>query len=200
MSFGVAVSNIGPDLAYRPNLPTEAESIVALPTMARLGLAWTFFEARSLRLRLMPELTKVIGGVPADTAHGSFGQQMGDEWRDVWKAVGVEATAFDLVSLRLGYFEDVNSERGGLMYGDEHHIYRHLSITDIFTERNAGRLRRIGLCWGFGIGYRGYFRIDVSSDAAIYDFETSNWKLTLVANDIVGGIRELRQGHTPWEE
>jgi len=98
-------------------------------------------------VRLMPELTKVIGGVPADTGHGSFGQQMGDEWRDVWKAVGVEATAFDLVSLRLGYFEDVNSERGGLMYGDEHYIYRHLSITDIFTERNAGRLRRIGLCW-----------------------------------------------------
>jgi len=23
---------------------------------------------------------------------------------------------------------------------------------------------------------------------------------TLVANDIVGGIRELRQGHVPWEE
>jgi hypothetical protein len=189
MSFGVAVANIGPDLAYRPNLPTEADSIVALPTMVRLGLAWTFFEERLLRLRLVPELTKVIGGVPADTAHGGFGRQLGDEWRDVWKAVGIEATAFDLVSLRLGYFEDVNSERGGLMYGDEHYIYRHLGITDIFTERNAGRLRRIGLCWGFGLGYKDYFRIDVSSDAAIYDFPTSNWKLQLTCNDIGGLFR-----------
>jgi hypothetical protein len=43
-------------------------------------------------------------------------------------------------------------------------------------------------------------RFGVSSDAAIYDSPTSNWKLTLVANDIAGGIRELRQGHEPWED
>jgi hypothetical protein len=199
MSFGVAVSNVGPDLAYRPNLPTEAESIVGLPTTARLGLAWTFFDGRSLRLRLMPELTKVIGGVPADTARGDFGKQLGDEWRDVWKAVGVEATAFDVVSLRLGYFEDLSSERGGFMYGYDEN-YQHLSIIDIFTVSHVGKLKRIGLCWGVGIGYKDYFRFDVSSDAAIYDFPTSNWKFSLVANDIADGIRELKQGHVPWEE
>jgi hypothetical protein len=40
-------------------------------------------------------------------------------------------------------------------------------------------------------------RFGVSSDAAIYDFPTQNWKFTLVANDIAGGISELRQGHVP---
>ncbi len=186
LSIGIALSNIGPDITYRPNLPTQAESIIALPTTARLGLAWTLLENHSVRLRIMPELTKVIGGVSADTAGRDFGQQLGEQWRDIWKAVGLEATVFNLVSLRLGYFEDVNSERGGFMYGEDR-IYQHLSITDVFTVTHAGGLKRVGLCWGFGIGYRDYFRIDVSSDAAIYDFPTRNWKLQFTCND-VGGL------------
>jgi len=47
---------------------------------------------------------------------------------------------------------------------------------------------------GVGIG------ASTSSDAAIYDVPASNWKLTLVANDVVGGIEEIRQGHGPWKE
>jgi len=147
----------------------------------------------------MPELTKVLAGMSADTAGKGLCQQLGDDWKDVWKAVGVEATAFSLVSLRLGYFEDVNGERGGFMYGDDYEIYQHLSIGDIFTVSHAGRLRRIGLCWGFGLG-TDKLRLDFSSDAAIYDFPTENWKFSLVANDIAGGIRELRQGHAPWRD
>jgi hypothetical protein len=200
LSFGLALSDVGPDIKYRPNLPEETITSVPLPTTVRLGLAWTLIENRSVRLRVMPEFTKVLVNMFSDTTGRSVRVQMGDEWRDVWKAIGIEATAFRVLSLRLGYFEDVNSKRGGFMYGDDHYIYQHLSITDIFTVSHAGRLKRIGLCWGFGIGYKDYFRVDVSSDAAIYDFGTGNWKLTLVANDIAGGIRELEQGHKPWEE
>jgi hypothetical protein len=201
LSFGLALSDVGPDIEYPPNLPEETRTSVPLPTTARLGLAWTFFENRSVRLRVMPELTKVLPDMFTDsTGTKTLGRKLGDEWKDVWKAVGAEARAFGLVALRLGYFEDVNSKRGGFMYGDNHRIYQHLGISDILTGSHDGRLRRIGLCWGFGIGYKDFFRIDVSSDAAIYDFETSNWKLTLVANDIAGGIRELKQGRVPWEE
>jgi hypothetical protein len=185
LSIGVALSNIGPDITYRPNLPAEAKNIAALPTTARLGLAWTFLENRSVRLCVMPELTKVLVGGSADTAGKSLCQRLGEEWRDVWKALGIEATAYGLVSLRLGYFEDLTSERGGFMYGDDHDIYQHLSITDIFTESHAGKLRRIGLCWGFGVG-TDMLRFDLSSDAAIYNFPTENWKLQLTCNDIGG--------------
>jgi hypothetical protein len=200
LSFGVALSNIGPDIAYRPNLPGEAKNIAVLPTTARLGLAWTFFQNRSVKLCVMPELTKVLVGVSAGTAGKGLCQQLSEEWRDVWKALGFEATAFGLVSLRLGYFEDLTSERGGIMYGDDYDIYLHRSVFDIPGGNHIGELRGIGLCWGFGVGYKDYFRFDVSSDAAIYDFPTTNWKFSLVANDIAGGIRELKQGHEPWEE
>jgi len=36
---------------------------------------------------------------------------------------------------------------------------------------------------GFGIGTN-VLRFDLSSDAAIYDFPTSNWKFQLTCNDI----------------
>jgi hypothetical protein len=191
LSFGLALTDIGPDIAYRPNLPEETGTSVPLPTTARLGLAWTFFENRSVRLRVMPELTKVLPGMFRDTTGTkTLGRKLGDEWKDVWKAVGIEATAFGLVALRLGYFEDVNSKRGGFMYGDDHRIYQHLSITDVLTGSHAGRLRRIGLCWGIGVG-TDKLRFDLSSDAAIYDFPTSNWKLQLTCNDI-GGLFRVR--------
>jgi hypothetical protein len=76
----------------------------------------------------------------------------------------------------------------------------HYTLYDLLTRKSLGKLKSVGLCWGFGIGYKDYFRLDVSSDAAIYDFPTQNWKLSLVANDIAAGIRELKQGHTPRKE
>ena len=91
-------------------------------------------------------------------------------------------------------------EHAGLVFENHQGETYHYALYDLLTWRNLGKLESIGLCWGFGIGYKDYFRIDVSSDAAIYDFETSNWKFSLVANDIASGIRALKQGHRPWEE
>lgn len=50
---------------------------------------------------------------------------------------------------------------------------------------------RDGLCLGVGLGYGDCFRLDVSSDAFVYDFPTQNWKLTLATNDLIGAFREV---------
>jgi len=54
-----------------------------------------------------------------------------------------------------------------------------------------GKVERVGLCWGTGFG-SDKLRFDFSSDAAIYDFPTENWKFQLVSNDIGGLVRSLR--------
>jgi hypothetical protein len=194
ISLGVAISNIGPDVTYYPRLPGEVESYcAALPLMAKAGLAWTLVENHHLGLRVMPELTKVLSGALRDTTGTkTFGRKLGDEWKDAWKALGIEATAFNLVSLRLGYFEDVTNQRGGIVLEKEGQTY-HYGFWDTVTRKDLGSLEGIGLCWGFGLG-TDKLRFDISSDAAIYDFPTTNWKFSLVANDIAGGIRELKQG------
>jgi hypothetical protein len=193
VSIGAAVCNLGPPIVYRPS-----DELDELPRIARLGLCWTPIENRNLRLRVMPEFTKVLVGMFSDTTGKSFGRQLDEEWRDAWKAVGIEVTPFNLVFLRLGYFEDLTDQRGGIVLEREGQTY-HYGLWDALSRRGLGQLKSIGLCWGFGVGNNA-LRFDVSSDAAIYDFETSNWKFSLVANDIAGGIRELRQGHKPWEQ
>ncbi len=187
ISMGAAIVNLGPHVDYR----SSGEG-AELPRMARLGLCWTPIENRYVRLNVMPELTKVLVGMFSDTTGKSFGRQLREEWTDVWKAVGIEATAFNLLSIRLGYFEDLTNRRGGLIYRREGwYSVQHYVLWDVITRRNLGRFERIGLCWGMGFG-TDKLRFDFSSDAAIYDFPTSNWKFQLVSNDIGGLIRRLR--------
>jgi hypothetical protein len=168
--------------------------------MLRLGACWAPVNNENLRVRVLPEWDKVLVGMFFDTADAkTFRQELQTELRDAWKSLAVEVTGLGFVAVRLGYFEDISWERGGIMFERDGCEFRH-NLYDLLTGRRLGEFRRISLCWGFGIGYRDFFRLDVSSDAAIYDFPTSNWKFSLVANDIAGGIRELRQGHVPWEE
>lgn len=186
VSIGASVDNLGPPLVYRPSGEPDD-----LPRMARLGVCWTVIESRNVRLRLMPELDKVLVGMFRDTTgRKTFGRLLDEEWEDVWKALGVEATAFNLVSLRLGYFEDLTNQRGGIVLENEDGQTYHYGIWDALTRKDLGRLERIGVCWGFGIG-SDKLRFDFSSDAAIYDFPTRNWKLQITCNDI-GGLFRVR--------
>jgi hypothetical protein len=135
-SIGTAVVNLGPHIVYEPS-----GEVADLPRTARLGLCWIPLGNRFVRLSVMPELTKVLVGMFSDTTGKSFGRQLTEEWKDVWKAVGVEATAFSIVSFRLGYFEDLTNQRGGIIIENEGQTY-HYGIWDALTRRHLGVCRR----------------------------------------------------------
>jgi hypothetical protein len=192
LSLGGNVANLGPGIGY----PDQNEHSPS-PTILRVGACWTPVSNEYVRINVLPEFDKLLVGMFFDTAGTeTFGHELQTELRDAWKSLGVEVTGLEFVTLRLGYFEDISWQRGGIVFERDRGEYHH-NVYDLLTRRNLGEFKSIGLCWGFGIGYKDYFRLDVSSDAAIYDFDTSNWKLSLVANDIVGGLREIRQGHRP---
>lgn len=189
LGFGATVANIGPRVSYRLDGSEETGPTANLPRMIRLGLCWTSVDNRYVRLNVMPELDKLLVGTFHDTTE-TFGHRFEEEWRDVWKAIGIEATAFNVVSLRLGYFEDLTGQRGGIVIEKEGQTY-HYGVWDALTRKHLGKVKRIGLCWGLGFG-SDKLRFDFSSDAAIYDFPTKNWKSQLVSNDIGGLVRKLR--------
>ncbi len=194
-SLGGSVANLSPGISYASSGEHDPS-----PAILRIGACWTPIDKKNVRLRVLPEWDKVLVGMFFDTAGTkTFGQELQTELRDAWKSLAVEVSGLEFVTLRLGYFEDMSWKRGGLVFEEAGRVCRH-NICDVLTRRGLGTLKSVGLCWGFGIGYKDYFRIDVSSDAAIYDFPTKNWRFSLVANDIAGEIRELRQGHAPWEE
>ncbi len=156
LSFGTSLLNLGPDFSTTSGLPAR------LPYTWRIGMCWTPLDSRLLRLRVMPEGVAIINW---DT--------------ESWFSLGVEATALEVVDLRVGYLEDARRTRGGLLlYAENGEVWRY-TLGDVLTQRGLGRLRQIGLCWGIGLNYKDYLRVDFSSDRLIYDYPTGNWKVTL---------------------
>jgi len=187
LSVGLSLANIGPNIAY-----TTSGASDPLPRMLRVGLCWTPIDDEIIRFRVIPEVNKVLVGMfydPNDTMN--FGQKLSYEWKEAWKSFGIEATGFQILSFRIGYFEDIYGARGGvrIVKGDRE---EYLSLTDYFFTKHGGKLDKLGLTFGLGLGYKDYERLEASTDHLIYDFPTSNLKIALTVNDIEDLFRELK--------
>jgi hypothetical protein len=187
LSVGLSLANIGPNIAY-----TTSGSSDPLPRMLRVGLCWTPIDDEIIRVRVIPEVNKVLVGMfydPNDTM--DFGQKLSYEWKEAWKSFGFEATVLRILSLRGGYFEDIYGARGGVRIVKEDRE-EYLSLTDYLFSKHDGKINKIGLTFGLGLGYKDYVRLEASTDNLIYDFQTSNLKIALTVNNIEGLLRELK--------
>lgn len=173
LNVGVAVTNLGPNIAY-----TSSGESDPLPRMLRLGLAYYPVRKDIFSLCVTPEISKILVGIFSDTTR-SFSENLSEEWRDTWKSLGVEAGVnLDVVAgfARVGYFEDVTGQRGGIILEKDGNTY-HYGIWDILTRRNLGKFKSLGFTLGGGIRYH-KFQFDLGVDQFIYDFTTSNYKFS----------------------
>ena len=172
LSLGAALQNIGPNIAY-----TTSGASDPLPRMLRLGLRYDPINNNLFRLSIIPEITKVLVGMfydPQDTL--TFSQEFSYEFKEAWKSFGIELTYYDLITARLGYFEDLTGARGGVrVIKDDREQY--LSLTEFLFTKHGGKFDKIGLTFGGGIKFK-KFAFDISMDHLIYDFQTSNYKLS----------------------
>lgn len=53
---------------------------------------------------------------------------------------------------------------------------------------------RTGYCYGVGLGYKDYVRLDFGDDHLTYSFPTRNWKLALTVNNLGGLLAEIAGG------
>ncbi|MEO0051560.1 MAG: PorV/PorQ family protein [candidate division WOR-3 bacterium] len=173
LNVGASFANLGPNISY-----TSSGESDPLPRMLRVGLAYYPLKTDMFTVAITPEITKLMVGVFSDSTK-SFGQQFAAEWRDAWKSLGLEAGVnLDVVAafLRLGYFEDVTAQRGGLVFEKDGQTY-HYSVQDLLTRRGLGSFKSLG--WTFGAGIRFQrFQFDIGVDQFIYDFSTSNYKFS----------------------
>jgi S1-C subfamily serine protease len=188
LSAGLTLANLGPNIAYEEDVVSDP-----LPAALRLGVAYVPLNTKVVKVTVAPEFTKVLVGMFHDTTGvKTFGRKLEEEVKDVWKSVGVEVSWADVLTVRVGYFEDLTGQRGGIVMDQEGQTY-HYGLGDLLARRGLGRVRSIGLCWGFGLGWRDYARFDISSDGAIYDFPTANVKFALVFNDLPAMAKEVRR-------
>lgn len=104
LQIGVSLQNFGPSLTF-----IEGGDKDPLPRTLRLGVAYKILESKMNKLTLATEVTKVLVGMRASDLKG--------EWNDTWRAFGLEYTWYDLISARVGYFEDVAGVRIGPTFG-----------------------------------------------------------------------------------
>jgi hypothetical protein len=172
LSVGTALQNLGPNIAY-----TTSGSSDPLPRMLRVGLNYMPIRSKLFRLSLIPEVTKVLVGMfydPLDTL--TFTQELAYEYKEAWKSFGIELTYYDLISARIGYFEDLTGARGGVkvLKGSNED---YLSLPQYIFSRNRGQFQKIGLTFGGGLKFK-KFAFDISLDNLIYDFSTDNYKFS----------------------
>lgn len=189
LNVGLAFANIGPNIAY-----TSSGESDPLPRMMRLGLAYYPVNNDMIDVAIVPEVSKILVGMFYDsTGTKTFGRKLQEETRDAWKSLGVEVGAIDLGALaaepgaavektgkllkvRLGYFEDLTGQRGGIVLEKDGQTY-HYGLGDVLTRKGLGSFKSIGLCFGAGFQYA-KFTFDLSMDQLIYDFPTSNYKFS----------------------
>jgi hypothetical protein len=189
-SVGLTLANLGPNIRY-----SDSGESAPLPWTLRLGGCYTPLDRPVVRVRALLEMDKILVGIFTDTTGLKTAARMWkEELRDAWKSAAVEATFLQLLTARVGYFEDWTGQRGGIVMEKDEQTF-HYSLYDVLTRKNLGRVRQVGLCWGVAAGYKDHLRMELSSDASIYDFPTENWKVALTVNDVGGMLNDLLSNH-----
>jgi hypothetical protein len=173
LQAGLSLSNIGPNISY-----TSSGESDPLPRMLRLGVAYFPVNNDVVSVAVVPEISKILVGMFYDTTGTKpFGRKLQEELRDAWKSVGVEAKFINLLSVRVGYFEDLTGQRGGIVMKNADGVSYHYGLGDVLTRKGLGTVSSVGLCFGAGVEFA-KFKFDLSMDQLIYDFPTSNYKFS----------------------
>jgi hypothetical protein len=166
LNVGTSVANLGPNISY-----TASGESDPIPRMLRLGVNFLPINKEYVKLSIPIEMDIGLTGFKSDS--------LGYEFEDAWKSIGIELSFVNMVSARIGYFEDVHGWRGGVETakpGEEGEREVHSILSWLFGSKSG--FKRLGLCYGFGLGFKN-FSIDLASDYLIYSFSTSNWKISL---------------------
>ncbi len=111
LSIGTVLHNIGPDIHY-----TDTGASDPLPWLYRLGIVYTPIENEYVSCAVSAEMTKVLVSMFAQEEN-PFWENLKYEFKEAWKGIGLELTFYRTISLRTGYFYDMEGERKGFTFG-----------------------------------------------------------------------------------
>jgi hypothetical protein len=182
LNVGFTIQNLGTK-THSPRYFWIENAQASLPRLSRLGIKYGPITKSKTKTLITAELTKNLVGMFYDPYNTqTFFQELKYELKDIYRGIGLEFAAYDLVHLRLGYYEDNSFWNGGGLEilacacGDT----KRVSVLDyLFNSNYRGKkILSIGWTYGIGITYKNA-SIDIGTDQYIYDFPTSNWKFTL---------------------
>lgn len=123
LTIGSVLHNAGPGIKYEEEIsfPSYPSRTDPLPWLYRLGLSYKPIDNKYISLSISAELAKILVGMFADEEN-TFWENLKYEFDEAWKAIGLEVTVYDLLSLRGGYFYDSEGARDGVTFGGGVHF------------------------------------------------------------------------------
>jgi hypothetical protein len=166
LSIGLACDNVGPDIHY-----TRSDESDPLPAILRGGFALRPRIPGPVEVALVGDVWRdLVTAMPRTPDFVNFWEQMQD-------GVGLELRFAKLASVRLGYFEDIQGQRGGILVENDDATRRY-SLLRQLVRPSPGEAVGWGFCWGVGVEFNG-LKFDVGVDEDIYDFPTRNVRFQL---------------------
>lgn len=171
LQLGLALNNLGPDIRYGKydNNP--------LPAILRFGFALKPRIPGPVEVALVGDLWRDLVTPIEYWGDGDSALML---WENMQDGLGLELRVAKLASVRLGYFENIQSYSGGITVKDQHGITRRVSLLRFVTQTGLGKAVGMGLCWGVGLEYRG-LKLDVGVDEEIYYIAPRNVRFQLSA-------------------
>jgi len=106
INLGLSLQNFGTQLQY-----VEGGEKDELPRTLRVGASYIPYKTGMHKVLLSADLIKILVGIRLGET------TIRDEWKDTWKALGIEYTLLNIFNFRLGYFVDQVGERVGPTFG-----------------------------------------------------------------------------------
>jgi hypothetical protein len=169
LSLGLALSNLGPNIRYADSGASDP-----LPTILRFGFALSPKLPGPVEVRFVGDVWRELVSEMPHTSNLVY------LWEQMESGLGLELRFAKLTSVRLGYFEDIMGQRGGIVVKDSMGFTRHISLLRQTTQLSTGEVAGWGFCWGVGVEFQG-LKFDVGVDENIYDFPTRNVRFQLSA-------------------
>ncbi len=164
VKLGLNIGNIGPGIGYLENGETDP-----LPLSIRFGASYTILENSLNKLLVAADLNKVVAGWDFDSLpDDAFSFRISDILDRA------NATSTDTTSLSWLEKEVLDT---WLSIGLEYVYYDLLALRGGYFLDYIGR--RKGFTFGAGIIINHSIRIDLGIDSDIYDFSTSNYRISL---------------------
>jgi hypothetical protein len=169
LSLGLALYNLGPNIRYADSGASDP-----LPAILRFGFALKPRIPGPVEVALVGDVWRELVSEMPHT--GSFVNL----WEQMESGLGLEMRLAKVASVRLGYFEDIPGQRGGVVVRDSMGMTRRVSLLRQLTKPRPGETVGWGFCWGVGVEFSG-LKFDVGVDENIYDFPTHNVRFQLSA-------------------
>ncbi len=158
----MSLLNIGPGITY-----IDGGDVDPLPLSLKFGINYMILENRLNKLSTSMDITKVIV-LPDSLEEDAFNVDFGTMF--------TRARQTDAESEPLTYMEQELLDTW-LSFGIEYTYYNMLTLRGGYFLDYLGQ--RVGFTFGGGVVYKDALRIDVGVDSNIYDFDTSNYRISL---------------------